>query len=81
MTLVNQRADVPVTIDESLCIEGCTLCVDICPLDSLAINPDNGRAYMHVDVLPRDVGQPGEGRDLADRRVLPVVIVGVQPAR
>ena len=41
MTLVNQRADVPVTIDESLCIQGCTLCVDICPLDSLAINPDN----------------------------------------
>lgn len=38
MTLINQRADVPVTIDESLCIEGCTLCVDICPLDSLAIN-------------------------------------------
>src|SRR4029077_9160762 len=49
MTLVNHRADVPVTIDESLCIEGCTLCVDICPLDSLAINPDNGKAYMHVD--------------------------------
>jgi len=49
MTLVNQRADVPVTIDESLCIEGCILCVDICPLDSLAINSDNGKAYMHVD--------------------------------
>ena len=49
MTLVNQRVDVPVTIDESLCIEGCTLCVEICPLDSLAINPDNGKAFMHVD--------------------------------
>ena len=49
MTLINQRADVPVTIDESLCIQGCTLCVDICPLDSLAINPDNGKAFMHVD--------------------------------
>ena len=44
-----QRVDVPVTIDESLCIEGCTLCVEICPLDSLAINPDNGKAFMHVD--------------------------------
>ena len=21
----------------------------VCPLDSLAINPDNGKAYMHVD--------------------------------
>lgn len=49
MTLVNNRIDVPVTIDESLCIDGCTLCVDICPLDSLAINPENGKAFMHVD--------------------------------
>ncbi len=49
MPLVETRADVPVTIDASLCVEGCTLCVDICPLDSLAISPDNGKAYMHVD--------------------------------
>ena len=49
MAQVNQRVDVPVTIDESLCIEGCTLCVEICPLDSLAINPENGKAFMHVD--------------------------------
>ena len=46
---VATRADVPVTIDESLCIDGCTLCVDMCPLDSLAIDPDSGKAYMHVD--------------------------------
>jgi NAD-dependent dihydropyrimidine dehydrogenase PreA subunit len=38
-----------VTIDASLCIEGCTLCVDIGPPDSLTINPDTGKAYMHVD--------------------------------
>jgi NAD-dependent dihydropyrimidine dehydrogenase PreA subunit len=25
------------------------LCVEICPLDSLAINPENGKAFMHVD--------------------------------
>ena len=50
MTLVNNnRADVPVTIDESLCIDGCTLCVDVCPLDALAINPDTRKAYMYVD--------------------------------
>ena len=47
--LITTRADVPVTIDASLCIAGCTLCVDICPLDSLAIAPDTGKAYMHVD--------------------------------
>ncbi|MGV9869366.1 4Fe-4S dicluster domain-containing protein, partial [Rhodococcus koreensis] len=28
-----------------MCIEGCTLCVEICPLDSLAINPENGKAF------------------------------------
>lgn len=50
MTLIhNTRVDVPVTIDESLCIEGCTLCVEVCPLDALAIDPDTGKAYMHVD--------------------------------
>ncbi len=49
MTLINQRADVPVTIDESLCIEGCTLCVDICPPRLAGHQPDNGKAYMHVD--------------------------------
>ena len=38
MPLVNQRVEVPVTIDASLCIDGCTLCVDVCPLDSLAID-------------------------------------------
>ncbi|WP_375488616.1 ferredoxin family protein [uncultured Mycobacterium sp.] len=49
MTLVNQRVDVPVTIDESLCIDGCTLCVEICPFDALAINPETSKAFMHVD--------------------------------
>ncbi|GII61479.1 putative ferredoxin [Sphaerisporangium siamense] len=49
MTLANTRLDVPVTINEALCIDGCTLCVDVCPLDSLAIHEVSGKAYMHVD--------------------------------
>lgn len=49
MSLSTQRVDVPVTVDENLCLEGCTLCVDMCPLDSLAINTETGKAYMHVD--------------------------------
>lgn len=49
MALVEQRVDVPVTIDESKCIDGCRLCVDMCPLDSLAIHPETNKAYMHVD--------------------------------
>jgi NAD-dependent dihydropyrimidine dehydrogenase PreA subunit len=27
-----------VTIDASLCIEGCTLCVDICPTGAVTVN-------------------------------------------
>ncbi len=41
--------DVPVSVDQALCIEGCNLCVEVCPLDALAIDPDTGKAYMHVD--------------------------------
>jgi len=47
--LVDQRVDVPVSVDQSLCIEGCNLCVEVCPLDALAIDPETGKAYMHVD--------------------------------
>jgi Indolepyruvate ferredoxin oxidoreductase, alpha and beta subunits len=49
MAQVTIRVDVPVSIDEDKCIDGCTLCVDMCPLDSLAINSETGKAYMHVD--------------------------------
>jgi formate hydrogenlyase subunit 6/NADH:ubiquinone oxidoreductase subunit I len=47
--LVDQRFDVAVSVDQALCIEGCNLCVEVCPLDALAIDPDTGKAYMHVD--------------------------------
>ena len=49
MALADHRSDVPVTVDPSLCIDGCTLCVEACPLDSLAISDETGKAYMHVD--------------------------------
>ena len=47
--LVDHRAQVPVSVDQSLCIEGCNLCVQVCPLDALAIDPETNKAYMHVD--------------------------------
>lgn len=47
--LVDQRFDVAVSVDEALCIEGCNLCVEVCPLDALAIDPETNKAYMHVD--------------------------------
>ncbi|HEX9408521.1 MAG TPA: 4Fe-4S binding protein, partial [Methylomirabilota bacterium] len=31
--------DVPVIVNEEACIKGCHLCVEVCPLDALAINP------------------------------------------
>ncbi|MGZ4429917.1 MAG: 4Fe-4S dicluster domain-containing protein [Nocardioidaceae bacterium] len=47
--LVDMRSEVPVVVDQSLCIEGCNLCVEVCPLDALAIDPETNKAYMHVD--------------------------------
>ena len=48
-TLASSSA--PVTIDEDLCIadKGCTVCVDVCPLDLLAIDLSKGKAYMQFD--------------------------------
>ena len=39
LPIIPTRTDVPVTVDKSRCIDGCRLCVDMCPLDSLAIHP------------------------------------------
>ena len=47
--LVQQRTQVPVSIDPDRCIEGCNLCVQVCPLDALAIDEKTGKAYMAVD--------------------------------
>jgi len=39
------RSSAPVTIDEDKCIadKGCTVCVEVCPMDLLAINPATKR--------------------------------------
>ncbi|MFT4081930.1 MAG: 4Fe-4S binding protein [Nocardioides sp.] len=47
--MVTTRVEVPVAIDQSLCIDGCNLCVEVCPLDALAIDPETNKAYMQVD--------------------------------
>ena len=51
MPLAQQRSSVPVTVDSEKCIaqKGCTVCVDVCPLDLLFINPDTHKAYMKFD--------------------------------
>ncbi len=40
MPLANTSTSVPVVVDEDKCIadKGCTVCVDVCPLDVLRIS-------------------------------------------
>ncbi len=49
MALATQRVDVPVIVDESKCLEKCRVCIEVCPLDVLAKNPETGKAYMKYD--------------------------------
>ena len=51
MPYATQRTSVPVTVDEEKCIahKGCTVCIDVCPMDVLAINPETGKAHMKHD--------------------------------
>lgn len=45
------RSNAPVTVDEEKCIahKGCTVCVDVCPMDLLAIHPETNKAFMQFD--------------------------------
>lgn len=45
------RVKVPVSVDASKCIasKGCTVCVDVCPLDVLVIDKVKGVALMQYD--------------------------------
>jgi NAD-dependent dihydropyrimidine dehydrogenase PreA subunit len=45
----SQRLDVPVIVDQDLCIKGCHVCIDSCPVDCLAVNPETGKAHMRHD--------------------------------
>ena len=51
MPLAAHAASVPVVVDDAKCIaaKGCTVCVDVCPLDVLAIDLVRGAAYMKYD--------------------------------
>ena len=41
--------DVPVVVDEGKCISGCHVCVESCPVDCLAIQPEHRKAFMNFD--------------------------------
>jgi NAD-dependent dihydropyrimidine dehydrogenase PreA subunit len=41
--------DVPVVVDLARCITGCRICLDSCPVDCLAIDPQTQKAHMKHD--------------------------------
>ena len=51
MPIANHATSVPVVVDDDKCIahKGCRVCVDVCPLDVLAIDESKGKAYMKYD--------------------------------
>lgn len=51
MTIATTLTQVPVAVDEGKCIaeKGCTVCVDVCPLDVLAIDMVKKKAFMKYD--------------------------------
>jgi NAD-dependent dihydropyrimidine dehydrogenase PreA subunit len=44
-----RRFDVPVVVDLGKCITKCRICIDSCPVDCLAVNPETGKAHMAFD--------------------------------
>jgi len=51
MAIALNPSQLPVVVDTDKCIadKGCTVCIDVCPLDVLRINPDTGKAHMKYD--------------------------------
>jgi NAD-dependent dihydropyrimidine dehydrogenase PreA subunit len=51
MPFANHATSVPVVVDDEKCIaeKGCRVCIDVCPLDVLAINDATGKAHMRYD--------------------------------
>jgi NAD-dependent dihydropyrimidine dehydrogenase PreA subunit len=51
MPLTTTHTTVPVVVDNDKCIaeKGCTVCVDVCPLDVLRISDETRKAYMAYD--------------------------------
>ena len=43
------RFDAPVVINRELCIRGCHICIDSCPVDCLSVSPVSGKAHMQFD--------------------------------
>jgi NAD-dependent dihydropyrimidine dehydrogenase PreA subunit len=44
-----RKFDVPVVVNLEKCIKGCRICIDSCPVDCLAHDPETGKAHMSFD--------------------------------
>jgi NAD-dependent dihydropyrimidine dehydrogenase PreA subunit len=44
-----RRYEVPVVVNLEKCIKGCRICLDSCPVDCLAVDPNTGKAHMAFD--------------------------------
>lgn len=51
MNTAETPVSLPVIVDADKCIanKGCTICVDVCPLDVLEIDTASGKAVMRYD--------------------------------
>ena len=51
MPKANLMNNVPVIVNSEVCIadKGCTVCVDVCPLDVLVVDQVKGTAFMKYD--------------------------------
>lgn len=64
MPIINHAQSAAVVVNADKCIagKGCRICVDVCPLDILAIDEANQTAYMKYDecwyCLPCEVDCP-----------------------
>jgi NAD-dependent dihydropyrimidine dehydrogenase PreA subunit len=43
------EAAVTVDLDKCIADKGCTVCIDVCPMDILALDPATGKAHMKHD--------------------------------
>lgn len=51
MPIITESKSAAVVIDDAKCIaeKGCRVCVDVCPLDILAIDATRQKAFMQYD--------------------------------
>jgi NAD-dependent dihydropyrimidine dehydrogenase PreA subunit len=51
MSIASIRTQAPVVVDaeKRIADKGCTVCIDVCPLDVLAIDVSSGKAVMQYD--------------------------------